>query len=223
MFLLTGCSSPENDAVKEERNTHREWLKTTYNNVNYNNIDYEELKLEFTVSRKVRPILIQIQNTLPEDRMQVEIDEFNNKDWFYKKCSTFVDSENNIITEPLPEPIIGSFIEPIFHGYASEQQIKQLGRVLDADVEEKLLEEHLLSGSEVLPEYPFKEIILTASFEEYDFTIQWRNDWNTYLWEGFYEIDDPGRWSFEEYPYPGSDYAPFTIIVEYTEPCEIPE
>lgn len=216
ILLLTACGISE---TREETTEFKDWLKTTHNPTSYKNIQYKDITLTEPIETEIKPILQSIQETLPKNRIQIEVEDFTKENWFYRECSNFTDAENNVILAPLSEPIIGDIINPIFQGYASQQQITELLTTLEFKTTNTLPDEHIFSGSDILPEYPIK---VTTGFKETEnFTIQiiWNNEWNIYLWEGYYEIEDPGRWNFETYPYPTYEYAPFKVIINFKQPC----
>jgi hypothetical protein len=216
ILTLTACGTTEE---REETKQFNSWLKTTHEPEKFQSNKYEDMTLAEPLNDGLKPTLEQIQNQLPKNRLEINFEELTKKNWFYRKCSQFIDAEKQIINEPLPEPIIGEIINPTFNGYASPEQIKKIFNDLNFTYTETLLEEHVLSGADVLPEYPIKQIIGEKTTGDYKIIIHWNNEWNIYLWEGYYEIDDPGRWNFEEYPYPTFEYAPFKILVYYLQPC----
>lgn len=219
LLVVSGCTSVADDEVRAERSEYREWLKTVHNEEKFNNVVFEDYDLERQISFLI-PTLQTIQSNLPENRFEVDLGEFENTNWFYAKCSENVDADNNILPEKLPKPIIGSHVEPVVNGYASETQVRNIAETLNVEPAVKMLDTHVLSGSDVLPPYPMKEIIITETVNDFIITLTWNNSWNTYLWEGFYEIADPGRWNFDEYAYPDSTYAPYRLTVDYVKPCE---
>jgi hypothetical protein len=216
VLTLTACGTTEE---REETKQFNTWLKTTHQAEKFTPNKYEDITLAEPLNIGLKPTLEQIQNSLPKNRTTVNLEELTKDNWFYRKCSQFVDAEKQIINEPLPDPIIGEEINPTFNGYASPEQIKTMLTELNFTYTEELLQEHVLSGADVLPEYPIKQIIGEKTVGDYNIKIHWNNEWNIYLWEGYYEIDDPGRWNFEEYAYPTFEYAPFKIIVKYLQPC----
>lgn len=218
-LLLTGCSAeltPEQVEAKE----FKEWGRTVTKVEVYKPVKWDKTKTVEPFYGEVQEVLETISNTLPEQRFTVNVQEFTKINWLYKLCSTQLDENNEVINEPLPDPIVGSTVENIFVGYISEKQLKELAVKIGGQYQSEDLMEHLLLGSNVTPPYPFKSFTVLKETQNFNIIITARGDWNTFLWEGFTEVDDPGRWSFEEYPYPESGYMPFTLTVNYLPACE---
>lgn len=219
VMFLTGCSTeltPEQVESKE----FKDWSKTVTEVESYKTVKWDEIETVEPFNSEVQIVLKKINDTLPVQRFAVNVQDFTKPNWLYKLCSVQLDENNEVINESLPDPIIGSEMADIFVGYASEKQLREIATNIGGQFEITPLNEHLLSGSNVSPPYPFESLTVFKETTNFNIKIETRGDWNTYFWEGFNEIDDPGRWSFEEYPYPESAYTPFTLTVKYLPPCE---
>jgi flagellar basal body-associated protein FliL len=218
-MVLVGCSTeltPEQLEAKE----FKEWSKTVTKVESYKPVKWDETATVEPFNSEVQTILEAIQEVLPAQRFTVNVQDFTKPNWLYKLCSVQLDENNEVIKEPLPDPIMGSEVGDIFVGYVNEKQLREIATKIGGQFESAPLDEHLLSGSNVAPPYPFKSFTVFKETINFSIKLQARGDWNTYLWEGFNEIDDPGRWAFDEYPYPDGNYTPFTLTVKYLPSCE---
>lgn len=219
LFILSGCSTELTPEQVEQRN-YNSWVKTTFKADKYKTNRWDRVETLEPFNTDVQQFLEKVDEVLPDDRFEINVNEFTKINWLYKLCSVFVDENNDVINEPLPDPVLGSNVELVFVGHVSVSQLEQIAKNTGAQFSVSPLVEHLLSGATVNPPYPFEKYEIVYETETFKTVLTAQGDWNVYLWEGFHEIIDPGRWDFEEYEFPDPDYMPFTVTVYHLPPCE---